>query len=283
MDNFTRHLVAAVALAFGTPNFALGSPQLVMTGHPRQLASVAAPCIIPTGTTTLSAAYNPANTCWPAGVACFNTDNIFDVGDLGSAGNVLKNEVSSATAPVYTTNAVGTNPAFTFTAANSTILTYASGFNPTGSPALFWAVLQPSVTGTFPIFASDATISSSCLNSIEWTVQSGQSVVNACFIKNIFTDTNSYAGVWAELWFTLNFSTNDYTYGHCSVATGCVQDGSGNKAPASWGPPSNTVGAIKYSGPTYAQGPLAEFGIQQPAPGSLSDLQAYLACQFTTI
>lgn len=282
MDNLTRYLVAALLLVWSTPNFVLG--QVIMTGHHRLIGTSVPVCPPPTGATTLSAAHNPLVTCWPGGVSCVNTDNIFDVPDLGSAGNVLKNEVTQSTSPTYTTSGVGTNSVFTFVGSNLTRLVYSSQIFPVGSPTLYWTVIKPSVSGTDPVFNSDATISSGCLNSVAWSIQSGHSVVDNCFIANIFNDTaNNYGGIAAELFVTLNFSTGAYTFGHCNVASGCVQDGSGtNSSVTALSVPSNTIGAQIYA-PNYSNALMAEFGVQQPAPGSLTSLATYFACQYPTI
>lgn len=277
MDNLTRYLVAALLLVWSTPNFVLG--QVIMTGHHRLIGTSVPVCPPPSGLISLWAARNPSNTCYPSATTCTNGANVDTVADLGSAANTLTT-ASSGTAPTYTTSAIGTNPAFTFIAANQTLTQLTTQFSPTGS-AMFVVVLKPTASVQFSIFNSGATTSISCLNSLSWDVSiAGHSTVDNCFTANIFTDSgNTYSGVWAELYFTINFTSGPYTFGHCSVASGCVQDGSGSSTQP-WSIPSNTIGGQIYSS-SYSDGPLAE--LDYNTTGSTTGLATYLACQYPTI
>lgn len=277
MDNLTRYLVAALLLVWSTPNFVLG--QVIMTGHHRLIGTSVPVCPPPSGLTSLWAARNPSNTCFIGNVTCTNGANIESVADAGSAGNVLT--PSSTIAPTYTTGAIGTNPAFTFVSANQTLLQLTSQFDPTATTqAMFVAVLEPGASNVFSILNSGATSSINCLNSLAWYMNNGVSTVDACFIANVFIDSgHNYSGVWAEVYFTINFSTGAYTFGHCGASVGCVQDGSGS-SPQGWARPSNTIGGQIYSG-TYANGPMAEFDYN--TTGSTTGLATYLACQYPTI
>lgn len=237
-------------------------------------------CTPPSGLTSLWAARNPSNTCYPSATTCTNGANVDTVADLGAAANTLTT-TSSGAAPTYTAGAIGTNPAFTFVSANSTVVQLTSQFDPTvTTQAMFVVVLKPTASAQFSIFNSGATSSINCLNSLTWYIKpAGTSTVDACFVDNVFTDSNSYSGVWAELYFTLNFSTGAYTFGHIGAVSGLVQDGSGSR-PEGWARPSNTIGGQPYSS-SYSDGPIAE--LDYNTTGSTTGLAPYLACQYPTI
>lgn len=241
------------------------------------LGGAATICTPPSGITSLWSAHNSGITCYPGGIGCTNTANIFSVPDAGSGGDTLA-PVAQATSPAYTTSAIGTNPAWTFTSANQDALITSSGVFPSGT-IMMYAVLQPPVSGTGPIFTSDNPLSSAQLNSIAWYMFNGEAVLDASFVANVFVDTTNYGGVWSEIYFTNNFTTGAYTFGHCGAVSGCVQVGSGTSVQA-WSNPSNSIGSWPAS-PAFYQGPMAEVGYN--TTGSLTGLATYLACQYPTI
>jgi hypothetical protein len=236
-------------------------------------------CTLPPSILSLWSPRNPSITCYVGNVSCSNTANVETNPDLGPALNTLTTD-SQATAPAYTTSAIGTNPAWTFTAASTNALITSSAVVPTGS-IMMYAVLKPPASGTAPIFTSNNALSSAQLNSVAWYLDATEHpTLDASFVANVFNDSaHSYASTWSELYFTNNFTTGAYTFGHVTAVGGLVQDGSGT-SPQAWSNPSNAIGFYPAASVFY-QGPIAEVGYN--TTGSTTGLATYLACQYPTI
>lgn len=237
-------------------------------------------CSLPTGITSLWSAHNLGVTCYPGGISCTSGANIFQVDDAGGSGNHV-DPVAQATSPTFTPTAIGTNAAFTYTSSSQDALLLSTQITPVGITIMMYSVLKPPASGSSPIFTSSNPLSSAQLNSIAWYLDSTEHpTLDASFSANIYNDaSHSYASTWSELYFTNNFTTGAYTFGHCGAVSGCVQDGSGTSVQP-WSNPSNSIGSYPAAS-LWFNGPIAEVGYN--LTGSTTGLATYLACQYPTI
>lgn len=224
MDNLTRHLVAAVVFAFGIPNFALGSPQVITTGHHRQVGPSFPACPAPLSTSQWFA-YNASSTCLPGGVTCTNGANTNTVPDAIGAFPLVTNSGTNVQ-PVYTAGAINGLPSWAFdgSATDQQILRLGAGN--IGGPAAFcmFAVINVTATpGTYPIFGSSSTSGGGANNAPIWYINpSGQQQISGDGLDNVVTGSTVVTGSWKAIGFCFNGIGNTATTYNISGGTANV-------------------------------------------------------------
>lgn len=248
MDNLTRHLVAVFALAFGTPNFALGSPQVIMTGHHRQVGAIA--CTPPTGLTSRWLVGDPSTTC-VGPTSCTNTASLFQIQDLIS-GNTL----GTITPPTYTTGAVNGHAAASFVYASHQDLNFNTPLPSSGALTLY-VVLQPTTYTATDIIVGNNSVSPT--GSFIWLINtSGNQLIASTGQPAIGTGTFTIPTTsYSILATSYNFTTGAWTMWHCSSGT-CTSDGSGTSA-ETFSQPMTTIG-VDHIDTLFLGAEVAEFG-----------------------
>lgn len=277
MDNLTRHLVAVFALAFGTPNFALGSPQVIMTGHHRMVSTSFPTCVQPSASSQWFA-YNAGSTCLPGGVTCTNSANMNTVPDAID-GMPLATNSGTNKQPVYTTLAINSLPSWAFdgSGTDQQVLFLGAGDIVGNTTFAMYAVINVTATsGTYPIFASSAPTSGGRDLAPIWYINpSGQQNLAADGIANIVTGSTNVSGSWKAIAFTYNSSTLvGTTY---NIAGGTATMDTTNTATTGMGNLSNQIGGATFDA-LWFNGQIAEVGYINSA--SLTGVATYVQCRY---